>query len=249
MFYHGTPRAVALRQPLFDVRAQRHEMRHSSVDTLYLPKANKQTGVCQENISKKEEPILKILIDAGHNYEGADTGAAGNGLREQDITYQIAAALKPMLEQNGQEVRLTRNAVTESLSNQSVNASLSARTRMANEWPADLFVSIHCNAGGGTGTETYCYEGGISSGFRLAQAVQKQLVAQTGLPDRGVKTGASLYVLRHTAMPAIPGRDRVYRPCAGRGRTEKQGGTAQYGAGDCKGDLRISEYSISRRGG
>ena len=146
---------------------------------------------------------MKILIDAGHNYEGADTGAAGNGLREQDITYQIAAALKPMLEQNGQEVRLTRNAVTESLSNQSVNASLSARTRMANEWPADLFVSIHCNAGGGTGTETYCYEGGISSGFRLAQAVQKQLVAQTGLPDRGVKTGASLYVLRHTAMPAI----------------------------------------------
>ena len=32
---------------------------------------------------------MEIYLDAGHNHSGADTGAQGNGLREQDITYQI----------------------------------------------------------------------------------------------------------------------------------------------------------------
>ena len=145
---------------------------------------------------------MKIFIDPGHNHSGADTGAAGNGLKEQDITYLVASKVKPILERCGIEVKLSRNAITDSLSNNSVNASLSARTRMANDWGADLFVSIHCNAGGGTGTETYSYQAGISSAYKLAQAVQKRMVEMVGLPDRGVKT-KSLYVLHYTNMPAI----------------------------------------------
>lgn len=145
---------------------------------------------------------MKIFIDPGHNHSGADTGAAGNGLKEQDITYLIASKVKPILERCGIEVKLSRNAITDSLANNSVNASLSARTRMANDWGADLFVSIHCNAGGGTGTETYSYQAGISSAYKLAQAVQKRMIEMVGLPDRGVKT-KSLYVLHYTNMPAI----------------------------------------------
>ena len=30
---------------------------------------------------------------------------------------------------------------------------------MANQWGADLFVSVHANAGGGTGFETFRYPG------------------------------------------------------------------------------------------
>ena len=145
---------------------------------------------------------MKIFIDPGHNHRGADTGAAGNGLKEQDITYLIASKVKPILERCGIEVKLSRNAITDSLANNSVNASLSTRTRMANDWGADLFVSIHCNAGGGTGTETYSYQAGISSAYKLAQAVQKRMVEIVGLPDRGVKT-KGLYVLHYTNMPAI----------------------------------------------
>ena len=37
---------------------------------------------------------MKICIDAGHNYSKYDTGASGNGLREQDITFKIADMLK-----------------------------------------------------------------------------------------------------------------------------------------------------------
>lgn len=145
---------------------------------------------------------MKIFIDPGHNHSGADTGAVGNGLKEQDITYLVASKVKPILERCGIEVRLSRNAITDNLANNSVNASLSARTRMANDWGADLFVSIHCNAGGGTGTETYSYQAGISSAYKLAQAVQKRMIEMVGLPDRGVKT-KSLYVLHYTNMPAI----------------------------------------------
>lgn len=35
--------------------------------------------------------------------------------------------------------------------------SLSARTKAANEWAADIFLSIHINAGGRTGYEDFIY--------------------------------------------------------------------------------------------
>ena len=40
---------------------------------------------------------MKIFIDAGHNYSGADTGATGNGLKEQDITFYVSIILKEYL--------------------------------------------------------------------------------------------------------------------------------------------------------
>ena len=44
--------------------------------------------------------MAKVFIDPGHNYSGADTGAAGFGLKEQDISVLVAQRLKPMLEKN-----------------------------------------------------------------------------------------------------------------------------------------------------
>ena len=40
---------------------------------------------------------MKIFIDAGHNDSGYDTGAQGNGIREQDVTYAIAKKLSEKL--------------------------------------------------------------------------------------------------------------------------------------------------------
>ena len=36
---------------------------------------------------------MKIFIDPGHNYSGADTGAVGNGLREQNVSYFVGSYL------------------------------------------------------------------------------------------------------------------------------------------------------------
>ncbi len=145
------------------------------------------------------EGIL-IVIDAGHNYSGVDTGASGNGLREQDITYYIAEELKPMLERNGFEVIMTRNSLKENVSDESVSASLSRRAEIANKAGADFFISIHCNAGGGTGTETY-YCAGSPEGKVFADFIQDGMVEAIGLRDRGVKS-ARYAVLRNTNMTA-----------------------------------------------
>ena len=77
----------------------------------------------------------------------------------------------------------------------------------ANHWPADIFLSIHVNAGGGRGAETYCYEQ-HGAGGRLAVCLQNQLVKSlapfdAGYKDRGVKAHPSFCVLRQTAMPAV----------------------------------------------
>lgn len=72
---------------------------------------------------------------------------------------------------------------------------------MANEWGADYFVSIHCNAGGGTGTEVYSNVYG-SKAYKLSECIQKRIVKRIGLSDRGVKT-ANFAVLTGTNMPAV----------------------------------------------
>lgn len=146
---------------------------------------------------------MKIMVDAGHNASGADTGAAGFGLREQDVTYGIAAKLKPMLKAAGHEVRLTRYATMASLGG-SVNESLSLRCQMANEWGAELFISIHCNASDNAsahGSEVYSYQSGTMAA-RYARRIQNALVSRLKTADRGAKT-AGYYVLKHTNCPAV----------------------------------------------
>ena len=141
---------------------------------------------------------LTNVLDPGHNYDTTDTGATYEDLREQDITFAIAAKAKPLLEANGFYVIMTRNELTENVSEESVVASLKKRAEIANEAEADLFLSIHCNAGGGNGTETYYFEGS-EEGEILAELIQEQVTASTKLYDRGTKT-AKFVVLNETAM-------------------------------------------------
>lgn len=76
----------------------------------------------------------------------------------------------------------------------------------ANTWGADLFLSIHLNAGGGRGCETFCYRTN-SSGMEFAREIQNELHQTLVQFDedfryRGVFTRPTLAVLRGTAMPA-----------------------------------------------
>ncbi len=148
----------------------------------------------------KSKDGKRVVIDAGHNAKNIDTGAIGNGLFEQNITWEIANKLKDHLERNGFEVIMTRPQKTTSLG-KSVAESLQKRVDIANRNNADFFISIHCNAGEASGTETYCYQLG-GEGEELAKIVQEKVVKATGLTDRGVKTD-NLYVIKHTIMPAI----------------------------------------------
>lgn len=148
---------------------------------------------------------IRVFIDQGHNPSGVNAGAEGNGLREQDVTYVVGQSLAGMLRDDPRfAVRLSRNTPTESLGT-SNSTSLAARVRMANSWPANYFISIHCNSNPNpaiNGSEVYVYQEGTQA-FWLGQHIIQGLVQEAGTRDNGVRVNSSLYVLRRTTMPAV----------------------------------------------
>ena len=88
---------------------------------------------------------MKICIDPGHNDHGVDTGAIGSKSREQDISFAIASKLKDILVSNGFEVKMTREKQSDCLGT-SLNSSLAQRAKISNDFGAEYFISIHCNA-------------------------------------------------------------------------------------------------------
>jgi N-acetylmuramoyl-L-alanine amidase len=94
--------------------------------------------------------IKRIVIDAGHG--GFDSGAVGySGLQEKDVTLDLARMLHQRLAYHGKiKSFLTRTA--------DYYIPLSDRTAVANQYQADLFISIHVNASknrNSSGSETY----------------------------------------------------------------------------------------------
>lgn len=134
----------------------------------------------------------KVFIDPGHG--GNDSGAVGvNGLLEKNINLEVSKKVASLLKKQGLEVKLSRENDT--------TLSLKQRTSSANEWKADCFVSIHCNAynGSAKGIEAFSYN---TSTNDLASAVHSQVLATKAYTvNRGLKT-ASFYVLRNSNMRA-----------------------------------------------
>jgi N-acetylmuramoyl-L-alanine amidase len=81
--------------------------------------------------------VARVVVDPGHG--GKDNGAVGSsGVKEKDVTLDVARRLAPILVTSGIQVVLTRD--------DDRFVSLEERTAIANGFDADLFVSIHCNA-------------------------------------------------------------------------------------------------------
>ena len=147
---------------------------------------------------------IKIYIDQGHNPRNPNAGAEGNGLREQDLVYEIGVRTAAILRSRGFDVRLSRPNRNTILGTSNAT-SLAARVNEANSWGADYFVSLHTNAAANpsaTGSEAYVYRTG-STAESLAENILTELNLSTGLRNRGVAARPSLYVLRKTRMPAV----------------------------------------------
>ncbi|MCI9450192.1 MAG: N-acetylmuramoyl-L-alanine amidase [Clostridiales bacterium] len=147
---------------------------------------------------------IKVYIDQGHNPVNPNAGAEGNGLREQDIVYEIGVRLAAILRNAGIETRLSRPTPQTQLGTSNAS-SLAARVNDANSWGADYFISLHTNAStspSASGSEAYVYRLG-STAYELAVDIVEQLTALTGGRNRGVFARPSLYVLRKTKMPAV----------------------------------------------
>ena len=137
---------------------------------------------------------MKILLDMGHCLSGADTGAIGNGRKEQDCTREIGEKVKSKLESLGHTVIICSCDNANSL-----GESLAYRVNKANKNGGDLYISIHLNAGGGYGIEIFTYGG---KPFIEATRTLESFVA-LGLKNRGIKDGSDLYVIKNTAMESM----------------------------------------------
>ena len=152
---------------------------------------------------------MKICIDAGHNFSGADTGATGiGGIKEQDITFAIANLLAQKLRSKGHDVIMTRQKLTDNIG-ETVAQSLSNRVQISNSNNCNFFISIHCNSGtpSASGTETLISGvGGLAEEY--AKKIQSSITASLGTSDRGVRVDteylkSKLYVLHNTRCPAV----------------------------------------------
>jgi N-acetylmuramoyl-L-alanine amidase len=92
----------------------------------------------------------RVVVDAGHG--GHDTGTVGpGGLAEKDLVLDVAQRLATLIETRlKSEVVMTRPDDT--------YVGLERRTQIANDYKADLFISIHANSSpvrSASGAETY----------------------------------------------------------------------------------------------
>ena len=175
---------------------------------------NAQDGI--NTSDKYANGNVVVVLDPGHG--GSDAGTSANGLKEKDLNLKIAQYCKAELEQyKGVKVYLTRT-------NDSY-VNLEDRTTIAQNYGANVFVSIHINQSNDknvSGVEIYYpnanYNGTVSSqGSALASKIISQLAA-LGLKNRGTKirnasdykypdnTQADYYsVIRTAKVKGIPG--------------------------------------------
>ena len=139
---------------------------------------------------------MKIAIRGGHNF--SVRGASGL-IDETSEDRKVKDSVISLLKSKGIEVL----DCTSPDSYNTVSSDLVYGVDKANNWGADLFLSIHFNNAydnynGKLGTETVVY-----SGFDIAQRIVNK-ISELGFVNRGMKNDTrGLYELKHTNMKSV----------------------------------------------
>lgn len=136
---------------------------------------------------------MKIAVAGGHSKK---CPGASKYIDEYTEDRKVVAALIDELKNRGHSVVNCSNEKS------TQSAELAEECRLANNSGAKLFIAIHFNAGGGTGTEVWHYTSS-SSAKSYAKKVSSAVASKLGLKNRGAKGSTGLYVLKHTSMTAI----------------------------------------------
>lgn len=157
-------------------------------------------GESEQTVSK-----LKIAIDAGHglNTFGKRITLEGyESTREWVLNDRIADKLETLLKSYDCEVLRVDDTTGKT------DIALSQRVSKANSWGADVYISIHHNAGinGGTGGGTMVFYYSSNAERKVqAEDLYNEVVSLTGLRgnrSEKVKKNA-FYVIKNTKMPAF----------------------------------------------
>ena len=147
----------------------------------------------------------KIYIDAGHG--GADSGAVNGDRHEADDALALAKQIQKDFEEELQVTKISRDDDS--------YLELSERTDGANNWGADIMVSIHRNAAPmpeANGIEVWLhtkYRDKPNSKHVIAARNALNNLEKLGFRNRGVKFGytsdpdANLYINNHANMPSM----------------------------------------------
>jgi N-acetylmuramoyl-L-alanine amidase len=123
-----------------------------------------------------------IVIDPGHGYDANGGNPDSRTKVEITTTLAVGLKLKQLLEDSA---KMWIVGITRPTTNGWV--SIAQRAAMANSWNADYVLSIHCNGGGASGTETYYCEQTDSSqsdNMHFAREIQREMALHGQWRDR-----------------------------------------------------------------
>lgn len=141
-----------------------------------------------------------IALDAGHGLKTAGKQTP-DGIKEWTLNDKVRDKVVEFLA--GYDVKFIFPDNNEGNTDESLASRLSKYVSAG----ADVAVSIHHNAfkgvwGDHTGVCTYTDRNYTSEDMRLAQCIQKRLVANTGLKDRGILK-ENWWVINQNRIPAV----------------------------------------------
>jgi N-acetylmuramoyl-L-alanine amidase len=235
------PVKAAPSQPVSSASAPTKPVSTKPASSQSVLKPTDQPGVTLTASRIPPKRIPTVVIDPGHG--GIDPGMSGY-VREKTVTLSISLKLRALLQKAGIKVVMSRTG-DYAWQGRGCNKAcdLKKRADLAST-DRNVFVSIHVNAGGGYGIDTYIFgeplgaealrqaereNGGGALGRELtrqardtarslvndqlaqdnlklssalAYSVQRNLIAQTGARNLGVKANAWA-VIRQARIPAI----------------------------------------------
>lgn len=145
--------------------------------------------------------MSNFVIAAGHTASGNVGCGVAADLNESNCTREISQLVAKELEARGHKANLFIIDKSNSYNCEDCFVRVQMANTLEQNEEVDLYVEIHINAGGGTGSEVFV-TGHSPSANQYAAKISACLSGTLHIPNRGVKT-QRLIVLNKTSMPAI----------------------------------------------
>lgn len=136
----------------------------------------------------------RIVIDPGHGGKDGGTTGVRHGTLEKDLNLELSLLVSEKLRANGAEVILTRDT--------DIFIELADRVAMTEPFGADIFLSLHHNAGKSDSSGIISFYFSETKDKPLANYLQKELIWSTGMTDGGARYG-NYAVLRNNPVPSL----------------------------------------------